>query len=174
MGKKPRNWHKTLDQILWVCRTSPKEATNAMPFQLNYRYDVVLPFKICLQSTRIQKQNEIPSEAYWNMMLDELVDSYEESLNALELLERQKKRVEKPYNRKVKIKSFSTGDLVWNVILPMDRKDMALDKWSPKWEGPFQTVQVFSNSACEIEELAEDRRILRLNGNYLKKCRLAL
>ena len=27
VGKKPRNWHKTLDQALWACRTSPKEAT---------------------------------------------------------------------------------------------------------------------------------------------------
>lgn len=72
----------------------------------------MLLVEIYLQSTRIQKQNEIPYEAYWNMMLDELLDLDEERLNALELLERRKKRVEKSYNRKVKIKSFSNGDLV--------------------------------------------------------------
>lgn len=32
VGKKPKNWHKTLYQILWACRTSPKEATNATLF----------------------------------------------------------------------------------------------------------------------------------------------
>lgn len=137
MGKNPKNWHKTLNQILWVCRTSPKEATNATPFQLTYGHDAVLPVKMCLQSTRIQKQNEIPSEAYCNMMLDELVKLDEERLNALELLQRHKKRVAKSYNIKVKIKSFSTRDLVWKVILLMDLKDGALGKWSPKWEGPF-------------------------------------
>lgn len=26
--KKEDNWHKTLDQVLWACQTSPKEATN--------------------------------------------------------------------------------------------------------------------------------------------------
>lgn len=32
VGKKPKNWHKTLDQILWDCQTSPKEATNSTLF----------------------------------------------------------------------------------------------------------------------------------------------
>lgn len=83
-------------------------------------------------------------------------------------MKRQKKKVEKYYNKKVKAKTFSLEDLVWNVILPMDRKDMALGKWSPKWEGPFQILQVSSNGAYEIEELNKDKRILRVNGKYLK------
>jgi hypothetical protein len=29
---RPKNWHKTLDQILWDCRISPKEPTNSTPF----------------------------------------------------------------------------------------------------------------------------------------------
>lgn len=88
VGKKPRNCHNTLDQILWACRTSPKEATNSTPFRLIYRYDAMLPFEIYLQSTRIQRHNEIPYGAYWNMILDELVDLDEERLNPLELLKR--------------------------------------------------------------------------------------
>lgn len=53
VGKKPRNWHKTLDQILWACWTSPKEATNLTPFRLTFGHDAVLPVEIYLQSTRI-------------------------------------------------------------------------------------------------------------------------
>ncbi|XP_050888767.1 uncharacterized protein LOC127093919 [Lathyrus oleraceus] len=103
------------------------------------------------------------------MMLDELVDLDEERLNAFELLKRQKKRVENSYNKKVKVKTFSPEDLVWKVILLMDRKDWALGKWFPKWEGSFQILQVFSNSAYEFEKLSKDKRILRVNGKYLKK-----
>lgn len=46
------------------------------------------------------------------MMLNELVDLYEERLNALELLNMQKKRVEKSYNKRVKVKTFFPEDLV--------------------------------------------------------------
>ncbi|XP_050897836.1 uncharacterized protein LOC127104712 [Lathyrus oleraceus] len=169
VGKKPRNWHKTLDQILWACRTSIKEATNDTPFRLTYGHDVVLPIEIHLQSTRIHRHREIPYESYWNMMLYELVDLDEEKLSAFELLKRQKKRVEKSYNKRVKVKLFSTGDLVWKVSLPIDRKDRAFGKWSPKWEGSFQVTQVFSNDAYEIEELVRDRKLLKVNEKYLKK-----
>lgn len=62
VGKRPRNWHKTLDQVLWVCRTSPKEATNSTLFRLTFGHDVVLPVEIYLQSTRIQRHHEIPSK----------------------------------------------------------------------------------------------------------------
>ncbi|XP_050908624.1 uncharacterized protein LOC127122310 [Lathyrus oleraceus] len=71
VGKKPKNWHKTLDQALWACRTSPKEATNTTPFQLTFGHDAVLPVEVYLQSVRIQRQEEIPSDLYWEMELFE-------------------------------------------------------------------------------------------------------
>ena len=47
------------------------------------------------------------------MMSDELVDLDEERLCALEVLTKQKERVAKSYNKKVKSKSFNIGELVW-------------------------------------------------------------
>ncbi|XP_050889047.1 uncharacterized protein LOC127094231 [Lathyrus oleraceus] len=118
--KKPKNWHKTLDQAFWACRTSPKEATNTTPFQLTFGHDVVLPVEIYLQSMRIQRQGEIPSDLYWEMMVNELVDLDEERLHALEVLRRHKERVARAYNKRVKGKTFTMNDLVWKVTLPMD------------------------------------------------------
>ncbi|KAK2409203.1 protein NYNRIN [Trifolium repens] len=174
IAQKPRNWNKTLDQVLWACRNSPKESTNTTPFRLTYGHDAVLPVEIHLQSVRIQRQMEIPRDHYWDMMLDELVDLDEERVKALEMLTRQKERVAKAYNKKVKSKTFNVGNLVWKVILPMDKKDRVLGKWSPNWEGPFKVVQVFSNGAYEIEELTEEQRSLIINGKYLKKYKPAL
>lgn len=48
VGEKSRNWHKTLDQILWACRTYPKEATNFTPFRLTFGHDVMLLIEIYL------------------------------------------------------------------------------------------------------------------------------
>lgn len=50
VGKKPNNWRKPLDQVLWACQTFPKEATNATPFRITYGHGVVLPIEIYLQS----------------------------------------------------------------------------------------------------------------------------
>lgn len=66
---------------------------------------------------------------------------------------RQKERVAKAYNKKVKIKTFKLGDLVWKVIMLMDKKDRALGKRSPNWEGPFKILQAYTNNAYEVKEL---------------------
>jgi len=104
-------------------------------------------------------------------MIDELIDLDEERLTTLEVLMKQKERVAKTYKKKVKSKLVAQGDLVWKVILPMDKKNATLGKWSPSWEGPWEILRVFSNNAYEIEELNDDQRILRINGKYLKSYR---
>jgi len=149
--RKPKNWHEVLGKALWACRTSPKESTNTTPFRLTFGHDALLLVEILLQLTRIQRQFEIPTNHYWNMILDELVDLDEERLTTLEVLTKQKERVAKAYNKKVKSKLFAQGDLVWKVILPIDKKNQVLGKWSPSWEGPWKILRVFSNNAYEIE-----------------------
>ncbi|KAK2428853.1 hypothetical protein QL285_027338 [Trifolium repens] len=107
-------------------------------------------------------------------MSDELVDLDEERLSALEILTKQKERVSKAYNKKVKSKFFIIGELVWKVILHMDKKDRLLGKWTPNWEGPFKIVQVYSNGAYDIEELTPEKRTLGIIGKYLRKYKPAL
>lgn len=87
-----------------------------------------MPIKIYFQSVQIQRQDEIPSDHYWSMMLDEMVDLDEGRLSALDFLIRQKERVAKAYNKKVKLKNFSIGILVWKVIFPMDQTNKTLGK----------------------------------------------
>ncbi|CAJ2644769.1 unnamed protein product [Trifolium pratense] len=169
VAQKPKNWHKTLDQVLWACRNSPKESTGSTPFRLTYGHDAVLPVEIMMQSIRVQRQWELPPDHYENIMLDELTDVDEERLQALDVLIRQKERIARAYNKRVKSKLFDVGDLVWKVILPMDRRDRVFGKWSPNWEGPFKISQVLSNGAYEIEELTPEKRSVNMNGKYLKK-----
>ena len=75
------------------------------------------------------------------MMAGEFVDLDEERMLALDSLIIQKERVARAYNKKVKDKVFAVDDLVWKMILPMDKNDRFLGKWSPNWEGPFKVIQ---------------------------------
>lgn len=64
--QKSKNWHATLTQILRAYRNSPKGATGTTPFKLVYGQDIVLPIEINLQSLRLERQNDLPVEAFWN------------------------------------------------------------------------------------------------------------
>lgn len=64
---------------------------------------------------------------------------------------------------------FNLGYLVRKVILPMDKKDRTLGKWSTNWEGTFKVLQAYMNNAYEVKELTPEGRNLRINGKYLKK-----
>ena len=52
-------------------------------------------------------------------MIDDLEDLSCLRLRALENVEANKLRIAKYYNKMVKIKQFSEGDLVWKVKLPI-------------------------------------------------------
>ena len=53
------------------------------------------------------------------MMGDNLDEVIDKRLKALEEIEKEKKRVAKAYNKRVKAKLFQVGDLVWKTILPL-------------------------------------------------------
>ena len=71
----------------------------------------------------------------------------------LKNIEANKLRVAKYYNKKVKIKQFSEGDLVWKVKLPIGSKDSKFSKWSPNWEGPYRIKCCAPGNAYILETL---------------------
>jgi hypothetical protein len=50
---------------------------------------------------------------------------------ALEEIEKEKVRIAKTYNKRVKKMSFQVGDLVWKTILPLGTRSNQFGKWSP-------------------------------------------
>ena len=71
----------------------------------------------------ISLQNELTAEEYSNLMKDELEDLASHRPRALINVEANKARVARYYDKKVKIKEFVQGDLVWKLILPIGTKD---------------------------------------------------
>jgi hypothetical protein len=65
---------------------------------------------------------------YHNLMLDRLDEVSDESVKALREIERDKLRVARAYNKRVKEKSFQVGDLVWKMILPIGSRSLKFGK----------------------------------------------
>ena len=103
---------------------------------------------------------------YWNALFDELE---EERLNVLERLIQQKESIAKSYNRQVKPKVFNVGELVWKVILPIDKKSRTLGKWSPNWKGRFKIEKVFSGNTYALVNVNNGLKVASINRKYLKQ-----
>jgi hypothetical protein len=80
---------------------------------------------------QIAQQNELSAVDYHNLILDRLDEVSDERMKALGEIERDKLRVAKAYNKRVKKKSFQVGDLVWKTILPIGSRSNKFGKWSP-------------------------------------------
>src|SRR6185436_2569377 len=90
-------------------------------------------------------------------------------MKALKEIEKDKLRVARAYNKKVKLKTFQVGDLVWKTILPIGIKSNKFSKWSLSWEGPYKIIKVISGNSYMMETVQDESLPIAINGRYLKK-----
>jgi hypothetical protein len=158
-----------LNEALWSYRMACHGATKVLPYQLVYGHDVVLPWEVKAGSRRIFSQYQLAADDYVTLMKDELEDLARHQLKALVNIAENKKRVARWYDKRVKAKEFTDGDLVWKLILPIGTKSLKFGKWSPNWEGPYRISRSTPSNGYILETLKGVEFPRALNGKYLKK-----
>ncbi len=138
----PQQWHTRLAEALWSYRMACHGSIQVPPYKLVYGHETVLPWETTIGSRRIDLQDNLIADEYYDLMVDETEDLVQSRLRALAKVVKDKERVARHYNKKVVPKSFSEGELVWKLILPIGTCDNKFGKWSPHWEGPFQIYEV--------------------------------
>ena len=133
-----RRWHTTLNESLWAYRMACHGATKVSPYLLVYGHEAVLPWELKMGSRRVTFQDQLTTDEYSALMKDGLEDLANHRLNALVKVEANKAKVARWYDKKVKVKNFAQGDLVWKLILSIGSKDSKFGKWSPTWEGLYK------------------------------------
>jgi hypothetical protein len=136
-----KRWHTVLNKALWAYRMACHGVTKVLAYQLVYVHDVVLSWELKTETKRTSLQDQQSTNDYSAMMKEELEDFAGSQLRALENIEKNKRRIARWYDKKVKIKEFAEGDLVWKLILPIGSRDPKYWKWSPNWEGPYRISQ---------------------------------
>jgi hypothetical protein len=101
-------------------------------------------------------------------MLDMLDEVSDERIKALGGIERDKLRVARSYNKRVKEKSFQVRDLVWNMILPIGSNSNKFRKWSPNWERPYRIEEVIPKNSYMVQSVQGTSLPRVLNGKYLE------
>jgi hypothetical protein len=169
MDENPKRWHTILNEALWAYRIACHGATKVSPYQLVYGHDVVLPWELKTTSRRTSLQDQLSADDYLAMMKEELEDLAGNRLRALETIEKNKRRIARLYDNKVKVKEFVDGDLVWKLILPIRSRDPKYGKWSPTWEGPYRISQCVPGNAYILEIFEGEKFVRTLNRKYFKK-----
>jgi dihydroneopterin aldolase len=124
--ENPRRWHEVLSEAPWAHRISRHDTTEVTPFELVYGQEVVLLIEVNLDAHRLAKQNDLSAIVYYDLMMDNIDEVTNVRLKALKKIEKDKARVAKAYNKKVKSKSFQVEELVWKTILPIGSKSNQL------------------------------------------------
>ena len=154
---------------MWAHRISRHGATNVTPFELVYGQEAVLHVDVNMDAYRLAKQNDISAVDYRDLMMDNIDEVSDKRLQALREIEKDKLRVARAYNKKVRTKSFQVGELIWLTILPLGTKSNKFGKWSPSWEGPYKIVKVIFGNSYIGDTLQGECLPRALNGRYLKK-----
>jgi hypothetical protein len=153
IAENPRRWHKVLSEALWAHRISKYGAIRVTPFELVHGQEAILPIEVNLGTYRLAKQNDLDTIVYHNLMMDNINEITDKRMRALKEIEKDKARVARAYNKKVRPKLFQVGELVWKTILPLRTKNVKFGKWSLSWEGPCKIIKVIVGNSYMMESL---------------------
>ncbi|CAN6565784.1 unnamed protein product [Malus baccata var. baccata] len=165
----PERWHEMLRNTLWAYITSKRAGTGTTPYALTFGQDAVLPMEINVSSVRIQNQFGLHSAEYIEAMCQGIEDPDAVRIEALNQIQEGKTAVARAYNKKVKIKSFKEGDLVWKTVIPLGAQLRGFGKWSPTWEGPFIISRVLNKGGYYLADLEGNGQKHPINVRFLKK-----
>jgi hypothetical protein len=98
--------------VLRAYHISKHSATKVTHFDLVYGQEAILPVEVNLDALRIARQNELSAIDYHNLILDRLDEVSDKRVKTLGEIERDKLRVARAYNKRVKEKSFQISDLI--------------------------------------------------------------
>ncbi|XP_074301190.1 uncharacterized protein LOC141632548 [Silene latifolia] len=107
-----RDWPEKIPFALWGYRTSIRTTTGATSYYLVYGMEAVQPVELEVLSLRILLESLVPEADWVQEIYDSLVMLDEQRLNALYHVQLYQKRIERAFNKKVKPRGISEGNLV--------------------------------------------------------------
>ncbi|XP_070009658.1 uncharacterized protein [Nicotiana sylvestris] len=150
MVENHKRWHEKLPFALLGYRTMVHTSTGETPYILVYGTEVVIPAAVEIPSLRIIQKAEL-SDAKWIRSHDEqlcLIDG--KRMNIVCHGQLCQNRMSRAFNKRVKPRQFTPGQLVLKKIFP--HQDEAKGKFSPNWQGPYMVYMVLTGETLILAE----------------------
>jgi transposase InsO family protein len=134
IGIHKTTWHMMFFSTLWAYQTSVKSATGFTPFQLVYGIKVILQIECEIPSLKLSVEL-LPNTSTEEERLLYIMQLDETHRDATLVIETHKKHVKSQYDKHVKARVFSEGDLV--LLYEQDRDLLGVRKFEAMWHGPY-------------------------------------
>ncbi|XP_070011208.1 uncharacterized protein [Nicotiana sylvestris] len=131
--------------------TTVRTSTGATPYLVVYGTKAVIPTKVEIPSLRIIQEVEL-KDAEWIRSRYEQLDLIDgKRMNAVCHGQLYQSRMSRAFNKRVKLRQFTPGQLVLKKIFPHQHE--AKGKFSPNWQGPYMVHKVLIGGALILAEM---------------------
>eukprot|EP00253_Pinus_taeda_P021332 PITA_21332 len=166
IGVHKRDWNLILYSALWEYRTSVRNVTGFIPFQLVCGLEAILPVQCEISSLKLAV-DLLPGTSEEEACFLELIQLDETHCDVASNNEAHKKRFKAQFDKNAKPRVFSEGDLV--LLYDQESDNLGAGKFKSLWMGPYIVKRVLAKGAQELMDydgipLAQPR-----NGLYLKR-----
>ncbi|XP_070025484.1 uncharacterized protein [Nicotiana sylvestris] len=128
MIEKNKQWHGKLSFALLGYRTTVRTSTGATPYMLVYGTEVVIHAEVEIPSLRIIQEPELGVKSRYEQLA--LIDK--KRMNAVFHGQLYQNRMSRAFNKRIKPRQFTPGQLMLKKIFP--HQDKAKGKFSPSWQ----------------------------------------
>jgi len=148
-------------------RTSVHTSTGATPFSLVYRMKVVLLFEVEVPSLRILAESWLEESQWAQAHFDQLNLIEGKRFTAMSHGRLYQSRVKNAFDKRVRPRKFSEGDLVLKKVLQAQKDHKG--KWAPNYEGPFVVKKVFLGGALLLTNMDHKELPSPANSDIVKQ-----
>jgi len=128
IAQSKTNWHIMLYPALWAYRTAVKTATGFSPYQLVHGVESILPVECEIPLLKLAVEL-LPDTSPLEERLVHLEQLDEQRRDALVTLEVNKRHVKAQYDKSVRPRVFSEGDLV--LLWDQSKEPLGVGKFNP-------------------------------------------
>nr|GEY72491.1 hypothetical protein [Tanacetum cinerariifolium] len=163
--EKNKNWVEEVSHVLWAHRTMIKSSNGETPFSLTDGAEAVIPAEIGMPTLRTAEVDMVKNNEALGISLD-LLEEKREQAGIQEA--RNKTKIERYYNARVRSTSFRPGDFVYRSNEASHAEDGR--KLGLKWEGPYEVTEALGKGAYWLRDRNGHTFPRTWNICNLKKC----
>ncbi|XP_009596616.2 uncharacterized protein [Nicotiana tomentosiformis] len=146
-----RQWHEKLPFALLGYQTTMRTSIGVTPYMLVYDSEAVIPAKVEILFLRVIQEAKLDDAKWIRVMQEQLMLIDEKGMDAVCHGKLYQNRMASTFNKKVKPRQFTPGQLVLKKIFP--HQEEAKGKFAPSWQGPYVVHRELLGIALILAEM---------------------